>query len=271
MPGPVSRGRFVWYDLMTPDPDSATEFYTKVAGWGATPWDGGEARDGGEPYMMWTAGEKPIGGKKKLPEEAQARGAPPHWLAYVTVPDTEAVIERTKELGGSVLTPSTTMEGVGTFAVLRDPQGATFSPFTPEDGPDGEVEAPGLGDFSWHDLATTDYEAAFAFYNEVFGWKKTEETDMGEMGVYQMFGPETDVGFSYGGMYSQAAGYPAPPHWLHYIMVRDIDAALARVTELGGQILNGPMEVPGGDMIAQCMDPQGGAFALHAPKATGEE
>ena len=41
MPGPVSRGRFVWYDLMTPDPDAATEFYTKVAGWGTTPWDGG--------------------------------------------------------------------------------------------------------------------------------------------------------------------------------------------------------------------------------------
>jgi predicted enzyme related to lactoylglutathione lyase len=95
--------------------------------------------------------------------------------------------------------------------------------------------------------------------------------DMGEMGIYQMFGPETDVGFSYGGMYSQEAGYPAPPHWLYYIMVPDVDAALARVTELGGQILRGPMEVPGGDMIAQCMDPQGGAFALHALKATGEE
>jgi predicted enzyme related to lactoylglutathione lyase len=38
------------------------------------------------------------------------------------------------------------------------------------------------------------------------------------------------------------------------------------VTQLGGQVLNGPMEVPGGDIIAQCMDPQGAAFALHSKK-----
>jgi hypothetical protein len=256
---------------MTSDPDSATEFYTKVAGWGTMPWTGGEAEDGSGPYMMWTAGKKPIGGKVPHPDEARSRGAPPHWLAYVTVPDTEAVVERTKELGGSVLMPPITMAGVGTFAVLRDPQGATFSPFTPEDSPDGKVEAPGLGDFSWHELATTDHQAAFAFYHEIFGWKKTEEMDMGEMGIYQMFGPETDVGLPYGGMYNREAGMSAPPQWLYYILVPDIDAALALVTELGGQVVRGPMEAPGGDMIAQCMDPQRGAFALHAHKAPGEE
>jgi predicted enzyme related to lactoylglutathione lyase len=271
MPGPVSRGRFVWYDLMTPDLDSATEFYTKVAGWGTTPWDGGGAEDGSAPYMMWTAGEKPIGGRMKLPEEAQARGAPPHWLAYVTVPDTEAVVERTKELGGSVLMPATTMEGVGTFAVLQDPQGAVFSPYTPTGGAEGEVESPGLGEFSWHELATTDHEAAFAFYSEVFGWKKTDVMDMGGMGIYQMFGPDTDGSFSYGGMYNKPAEMPAPPHWLYYITVLDIDAGVAQVQELGGKVLNGPEEVPGGDMVAQCMDPQGGAFALHAKKAATEE
>lgn len=89
--------------------------------------------------------------------------------------------------------------------------------------------------------------------------------------MYQMFGPETDVGCPYGGMYTKPAGMPAPPHWLYYITVPDIDAAAAQVTELGGRVLNGPMEVPGGDMVAQCMDPQGGAFALHALKAAAEE
>jgi predicted enzyme related to lactoylglutathione lyase len=251
---------------MTPDPESATGFYTKVAGWGTTPWDGGEAEDGSGPYMMWTAGEKPIGGKGKLPEEAIAMGAPPHWLAYVTVPDTDAAIERTKELGGTVLMPATTMAGIGTFAILRDPQGAVFAPYTPEAGAGGEVESPKVGEFSWHDLVTTDHEAAFSFYREVFGWKKTEEMDMGEMGIYQMFGPDTEGSFSYGGMFNKPAEMPSPPHWLYYIMVPDIDTAVARVQELGGTILDGPREVPGGDMIAQCMDPQGAAFALHARK-----
>jgi len=220
--------------------------------------------------MMWTAGEKAIGGRAKLPEEAKAMGAPPHWLAYVTVPDTEAVVERTKASGGSVLMPATTMEKVGTFAVLQDPQGAVFTPFTPAEGPGGEVEAAEVGQFSWHELYTTDSEAAFEFYSEIFGWKKTDAMDMGEQGIYQMYGPEATEGFSYGGMMNKPAEMPGPPHWLYYIRVPDIEAAASTVKELGGQVFMGPMEVPGGDMIAMCMDPQGGAFAVHALKAEGE-
>jgi predicted enzyme related to lactoylglutathione lyase len=265
MPGPVSHGRFVWYDLMTHDLDAAADFYSQVAGWDSSPWDGGQMEDG-SPYLMWMAGEKAIGGRGKLPDKAIAQGAQPHWLAYVTVPDVEAVAKKAEESGGAVLVPPTTMEEVGTFAVIRDPQGAVFAPFTPKDGPEGDVPSPEVGGFSWHELVTTDHEAAFAFYSEVFGWEKTEAMDMGEMGIYQMYGPPTGDAFSYGGMYNKPAEMPAPPHWLYYIMVPDIDAATAKVTELGGQVLNGPMEVPDGDMIAQCLDPQGAAFALHAKK-----
>ncbi len=56
------------------------------------------------------------------------------------------------------------------------------------------------------------------------------------------------------------------PNWLFYIHVADISAAMEKVKELGGQVLNGPMEVPGGDFVAQCMDPQGAAFAIHSLK-----
>ena len=45
-----------------------------------------------------------------------------------------------------------------------------------------------------------------------------------------------------------------------------IDAAMTRVKKAGGQILNGPMEVPGGSWIAQCSDPQGAMFAMVAPR-----
>jgi predicted enzyme related to lactoylglutathione lyase len=255
---------------MTHDPDSAAEFYARVTGWGSMAWEGGEPPDGSGTYMMFTVGEQPIGGRAKLPEEALEKGAAPYWLAYVTVPDTEAVVARTEELGGTVLMPPETMEGVGTMAVLQDPQGAVFAPFTPEAGAGGEVPVPEPGRFSWHELLTIDHEAAFEFYAGVFGWEKTDSMDMGEMGIYQMFGPEAGDPFSYGGMYNKPAEVPAPPHWLCYIMVPDIDAAVAVVKELGGQVLNGPMEVPGGDMIAQCLDPQGAAFALHS-KGSGRE
>jgi hypothetical protein len=65
-------------------------------------------------------------------------------------------------------------------------------------------------------------------------------------------------------MMNKPAEMPTPPHWLYYIRVPDIHGAVDRVKENGGRVWNGPMEVPGGDMIAMCADPQGGAFALHA-------
>jgi predicted enzyme related to lactoylglutathione lyase len=45
--------------------------------------------------------------------------------------------------------------------------------------------------------------------------------------------------------------------------VADIVTAADTVVERAGQVLSGPMEVPGGDQVAQCLDPQGAAFALH--------
>jgi predicted enzyme related to lactoylglutathione lyase len=263
MSGPISPGRFVWYDLMTPDTEGAIEFYSKVIGWTVTDWDGSGQPDA-EPYQMWNTGEKPVGGLATLPADAIERGAPPHWLAYVTVPDTADVVDKTTKAGGELLVPPTTMPGVGTFAVLKDPQGAVFAPFTPEKEDPNSGGPAEVGGFSWHELATNSHEEAFAFYADIFGWKKTDSMDMGEAGIYQMYGRGDEPGFPYGGMFNKPTEVPWPPHWLYYIRVAELDAALEAVKENGGKILNGPMDVPGGDRIAQCMDPQGAAFALHS-------
>jgi predicted enzyme related to lactoylglutathione lyase len=252
------RGRFVWYDLMTTDPKSATSFYTQLIGWGTAPWEGGP-----EPYTMWTNRENPIGGVMDLPEDAKAAGAPPHWIAYVGVADTEATAAQAKELGGQVLHGPQKIPTVGSFAILADPQGAVFAVFTPEGESPAPEGPPQPGEFSWHELATTNHEAAFDFYAKLFGWEKTETSDMGEMGVYQMYGVG---GTPLGGMFNKTAEMPGPPSWLFYTSVDDVHTAADKVKELGGQVLIGPMEVPGGDWIAQCMDPQGAAFAIHSAK-----
>ena len=84
---------------------------------------------------------------------------------------------------------------------------------------------------------------------------------MGPMGIYLLFGRN---GRELGGMYTIMPGTNMPPHWLQYVRVDSADAAAQRVTANGGTILNGPMEVPGGDRIAQCLDAQGAAFAVHS-------
>ncbi len=130
--------------------------------------------------------------------------------------------------------------------------------------PSGQGSAPdtrGLGHFSWAELNTTDWKAAWKFYSELFGWKKTSSMDMGaEYGEYFMFGEGGEQ--SMGGMSNAATMMKAPAHWLHYVNVSSVDEAAKRIPSLGGKVLNGPMDVPGGDRIAQCMDPQGGMFAI---------
>jgi uncharacterized protein len=83
------------------------------------------------------------------------------------------------------------------------------------------------------------------------------------MGIYQMYG-RNDLPL--GGMYNKPAQMPGPPAWLHYIMVDDVPRAVEATKANGGQIVNGPMEVPGGDWIATGVDPQGAMFAVHAKK-----
>ena len=252
------RGRFCWYDLMTPDPGAAEGFYKEIAGWGTDISQASEM-----PYTMFTNGGKPLGGVMQLPEEARAQGAPPHWLAYIAVPDVHETTAKAKALGAHTYVEPQEIPNVGSFAVLADPQGAVFAVFASAEEVPGHDEPPTKGEFSWHELATTDHEAAFDFYADLVGWQKTDAMDMGEMGIYQMYGAGSST---LGGMFNKPAEMPAPPHWLYYISVDDVNAAVEKVKALGGQILNGPMEVPGGDMIAQCMDPQGAAFALHSPQ-----
>ena len=251
-----TRGKFLWYELMTSDPGGAADFYTKVIGWATAAWEGGEM-----PYTMWMIGEMPVGGLMELPEDARAGNVPPHWVAYIGTPDVDVTLARAQELGATVLVEPMEFPNVGRFAFLADPQGAAFAVYTPAQAPPPGAESPsGPGQFSWHELATSDYESGYAFYSDLFGWEKTDAMDMGT-GIYQMYG-WGDI--TLGGMYNKPPDFPAPPHWLLYVTVDDVHAAAERVKESGGQVLNGPMEVPGGDWVAQCLDPQGASFAIHS-------
>src|SRR5262249_3993653 len=114
------------------------------------------------------------------------------------------------------------------------------------------------GEFCWNELLTTDRAAAFKFYSEVFGWKTIQEMDMGPMGTYQIYGIGEK---SFGGMMTTPKGSGMPSAWLHYVETANLDAAVGRATKLGAKVLN-TMDVPQG-RIAQLVDNQGAAFALH--------
>ncbi len=251
-----ARGRFDWFDLMTDDPAGAEAFYTQVVGWTTQKSD-----IPGMDYTMWVAGEAPMGGLAKLAAEAKEMGAPSHWLAYVVVPDVDATAKAFVDAGGRVYVPPMDMPKVGRVCTVSDPWGAVIALVCPEGGAH-EGEAPrGPGLISWCELATDDSEAALAFYSDTFGWVKSDEMDMGPGGIYRMFKRE-GMEYALGGIMNRGGVMPVCA-WAYYITVPDLDASLKLVAELGGAVLNGPMDVPGGDRVAQCRDPQGGMFALH--------
>ena len=134
--------------------------------------------------------------------------------------------------------------------------------FKGEDGEAPTQDPTKPGHIGWHELHGGDPEKSFAFYSGLFGWTKGEAMDMGAMGTYQIFSTK---GQQSGGMMKKMDQEPAS-QWLYYITVDAIDAAEARVKSAGGQVVHGPMQVPGGSWIINGVDPQGAMFALVAPK-----
>jgi predicted enzyme related to lactoylglutathione lyase len=244
---------------MTTDLGAAESFYKTVVGWTTAPFEGSPT-----PYTMWMRGSVPVGGAMTMPPEMASMGIPPHWMMYVGTPSIEETVAHVERLGGMAVSPVIEVPNVGRFRAMRDPQGAHFSLYQPQSDPHPEAQ-PEVGNVSWHELMTTDAEAAKAFYRDLFGWQETSVMDMGPMGKYHMFG--RSLGPMGGMMNKPAEMASVPPHWLSYFLVPDIQAATDRVKANGGKILNGPMEVPGGDWIVQAMDPQGAAFAMHQRKA----
>ncbi len=97
-------------------------------------------------------------------------------------------------------------------------------------------------------------------------WTHATTMDMGEYGSYSVFRhPDDPEGSMMGGMFDAARWEERAPEWLHYVNVDGMDAATERIRDGGGRVLFGPMDVPGGGRSAQCMDPQGGRFAVFAP------
>lgn len=250
----ASNGCFVWFDLLTTDPAKAIDFYTHVVGWKAQPFSA--------EYTMLSGSQGPVGGAMKLPEQASKMGAPPHWTSNVQVASVDAGVTEAKKLGGRVYHEPVDIPNVGRYAAIADPQGASINLFKPNQGFDvHDVSQP--GEFTWGELATTDHESAFVFYSKLFGWKKSRDFDMGPSGKYLIFNAgDRDLG----GMFTKSKDMHMPTAWLYYVEVPNLAAAIDSAKARGGRLLNGPMEVPGGAHIAQMMDPQGAAFALHEIK-----
>jgi predicted enzyme related to lactoylglutathione lyase len=253
------HGDFIWYELMTPDAGASAKFYSTLLG-----WEVGDQPD----YREIKASEGHVGGILQLTPEMTAGGAHPAWVGYILVDDVDASVASIEAAGGRTCMPARDMPGVGRFAMMFDPQGGIFyimKPTPPADNPDAAsnafaAERPMIGHCAWNELASSDPDAAKAFYGAQFGWQKDGEMDMGPIGKYE-FLKAGGGRFVLGAVMAKMPEMPVSA-WTYYFRVPDIDAAVAAIKANGGAILIEPMEIPGGEFSLNAMDPQGAAFGL---------
>lgn len=248
-------GRFVWYDLMTTDTNAAIKFYSSLFGWTTKAETGSSG-----PYTMLQAASKEFGGVMAID---QSRPMPSHWVGYVAVEDINAVAGRVPGAGGRIAHPPTEIPHVGHFAVILDPQGAAICLFQGRSG--GSMEEwkipSGPGTVAWNELLTSDPPAAARFYKEIFGWDSRAE-DMGSMGKYHLF---SLGGKDLAGMMQMPPEAKAPPSWVSYFEVGDVDASTKQTQDLGGKVHVQPTEIPEVGRFSVAADSTGATFALFKP------
>ncbi|MGV6875314.1 VOC family protein [Pseudochelatococcus sp. B33] len=253
------HGAFIWFELMTSDPEAAGAFYGSVVGWTSRPFDPSEPNG----YRLFSTGETEVAGFMRLPEgEGCPAGAEPGWIGYIGVENVDSNLQDLLADGASQIVPPTDIPNVGRFAVVADPQGAVFCimrGISDEESRAFSHDKP--GHCQWNELSTSDPEAAYSFYARHFGWEKGEAMPMGDMGDYQML---DRGGRSFGAVMRAPPGVPTA--WGFYFGVPDIDTAGERTKAGGGEVLHGPQEVPGGLFIILGKDPQGARFALVGPR-----
>ena len=249
------HGTPIWYELMSKGPLAARRFYAEVVGWQIDQdLPPGSTMD----YRMISAGDGLIGGVFRLTDEMCQQGASPCWMMYVGVDDVDACVASVAMSGGAVLMPAFDIEHVGRIAMVSDPQGASFYVMRgASDERSTACDPDRVGHGAWHELHAADGPQATEFYTTTFAWSKSSAVDMGPMGLYQLFSVE---GRDLGGVMTDAR-FPRPA-WLVYFRVDGIESAAARIAKAGGQVIHGPMEVPGGGWIVNGLDPEGALFAL---------
>jgi predicted enzyme related to lactoylglutathione lyase len=254
-----SQGEFIWYELMTPDPEAAKAFYDSVVGWSI-----GESVAEYNGYrMIGRSDGGQAGGILPLTDEMREHGARPTWLGYVSVDDVDATVASIEQAGGKALMAPSDIPNVGRIAMVADPQGApiyVMKPIPPAGQPDAKSDVFSPSDVQrcgWNELSTSDPAGARRFYGDEFGWGSDEFMDMGPMGEYRFWDHH---GVRIGALCGTMPGQQ--PKWRYYFRVPSIREAKAAAEDKGGTIAMGPHQVPTGDWIIIGMDPQGAEFAL---------
>ena len=226
---PIQHGDVGYVSVWTPDAERAAAFYGHVLGW---------TYDAATHQVTNT--NQHIG--------IFAVASPPNLFCCYAVADLQGARQSILDGGGTA--GETQQFDFGTVLDATDSQGTAFAVFQPNPGqPRPELNGSGPGELSYITYEVPDSTAFKAFYSRVLFWT-FEPGRINDGWQVQQTHPMAGIA---GG----AATATTVPMWT----VEDVDAAVARVREAGGTVIDEPSQQPYGK-TAQCTDDQGGRFYL---------
>ena len=257
-----------WVDTLQADPDAARRFYGELFGWefeGPGPMPG----DGGRYFVARLRGRDVAGVASQPAERAPAAAV---WNTHIHVASLEDSAKQVSAAGGGVVVDPLDVPPAGRFAVVADPEGATFTLWEPGDRAGAElVNEPGAWSMSL--LNARDPEGAKRFYGAVFGWgSDTFELGGGAVTLFRPPGfvggePQQpvprDVVATMAPMSSERFPDDVPAHWSVDFWVGGVNPAAEKVASLGGSVMAPPYDVPGTPLRqAVVADPQRATFSI---------
>jgi len=242
-----------WVDLMTSDTERSRAFYGELFGWGAEE----PAEDFGGYFSFTRDGVRVAGCMAQQPDS----GMPDAWSVYLATADAAKTVDAAAANGGQVYVQPMAVGDLGTMAIVGDSGGAGIGAWQPDRYQGFEVFGE-TGTPSWFELLTRDYQGAVAFYRDVFRWDTHAVSDTPEFRYTTLVDGDAWLA----GIMDASGFLPegVPAHWSVYFGVDDTDAALARIVDLGGSVLQPAEDTPYG-RLAAAADPTGARLKLVAP------
>lgn len=258
----ITAGSPVWVDLGVPDLTAVQGFYETLFGW--------EFEDMGPDYGHYhlvTNGGAPVGGAMSMQDDFPDEGSA--WTIYLKSDDIEAALSDTAAAGGNVMVPAMPMPGLGSMGLVTTPGGEAVGLWQ-ADGFEGFELNRAVGAPVWFEVMSFDVAADAEYYRTVWGWEPTRLGDDGQETGRDGGGEDADYANNHPGEAATAGLCKAPREWFPegtpsfwraYFLVEDADAAAEQIRQLGGTVMDGPMDTPFG-RLATVADPAGASFQI---------
>ena len=246
-------GKFVWADLFSSDLERSRDFFAALLNW---EWRWVNPEGEGRYGVFYNKGEAVAGLANYRPLEKPDRPYA-RWAYYLSVGDVDRVANAAQGAGGELLLPPKTVTDRGHFAIFADNEKAAVGIISSSSGDPDDFQAE-VGGWIWHQLYARDAGAAGAFYARLFDYELHEPQDNPDLVDLIL----SSGGYARAGITQLASDSDATPQWLGMVRVDDLDAALAKVRDLGGKVVVAPSEELADGALAVVTGPVGAPLGL---------